>query len=321
VPFPLFDRSQLKLKPLSQRVHDLDLSVIYPLEAPRSSFTHAHLPAIAQAIVNARKEGKPIILSLGAHVLRCGNSRYIIDLMEKGYITHIAMNGAGPIHDFEFALIGKTTESVERYIRDGQFGLWEETGRINDAVAIGVQNNLGMGEAIGQYILDHDFPHREISVLAAGVRLRVPVTVHIGIGYDIIHEHPNCDGATLGQASYRDFLIFANTVSNLEHGVYLNYGSAVMGPEVYLKALSMARNVAQQRGQEIRDFTTAVFDLHSIQGDVEAEAPRTDPRYYYRPWKTVLVRTVKDGGHSYYVQGSHRDTFPALYHAIHDHQG
>jgi hypothetical protein len=143
----------------------------------------------------------------------------------------------------------------------------------------------------------------------------VPVTVHVGVGYDILHEHPNCDGAALGATSYRDFLVFAESVTKLEGGVMLNFGSAVMGPEVYLKALSMARNVAHQEGRFIRNFTTAVFDLIPIDGDTRKQAPKTDPRYYYRPWKTILVRTVADGGTSFYLQGDHRVTLPHVYHA------
>jgi hypothetical protein len=143
----------------------------------------------------------------------------------------------------------------------------------------------------------------------------VPVTVHVGIGYDILHEHPNCDGAALGQTSYQDFLILAQSVTRLEHGVMLNFGSAVMGPEVYLKALAMARNVAHQEGRKIQHFTTGVFDLIPIDGDTRKEAPKTDPRYYYRPWKTILVRTVADGGESFYIQGDHRVTVPALHRA------
>jgi len=143
--------------------------------------------------------------------------------------------------------------------------------------------------------------------------LGIPVTVHIGIGYDIIHEHPNADGAALGQASYTDFLIFAEHVRNLESGVLLNFGTAVMGPEVYLKALAMARNVAHQEGKQIAHFTTAVFDLIPLDDDYHRQAPKTDPRYYYRPWKTILVRTVADGGESFYIQGDHRQTLPALW--------
>ena len=134
----------------------------------------------------------------------------------------------------------------------------------------------------------------------------------MGVGYDIIHQHPNCDGAALGAASYRDFLIFTSTVERLEGGVLLNFGSAIMGPEVYLKALSMARNVARQEGRAIRNFTTAVFDLVPIRGDHRKELPKTDPGYYFRPQKTILVRTVADGGESFYFCGDHRATLPAL---------
>jgi hypothetical protein len=238
--------------------------------------------------------------------------RHLIDLMERGLLTHLAMNGAGPIHDWELALIGATTESVARYIQTGEFGLWEETGRMNDVIRQGARAGLGLGEALGRAILEGDFPHKDTSVLAAGVRLSVPVTVHVGIGHDILHEHPNCDGAALGQTSYQDFLAFAQTVTGLEEGVLLNFGSAVMGPEVYLKALAMARNVARQEGRAIRRFTTAVFDLVPLEGDHRTPAPKTDPRYYYRPWKTILVRTVADGGESFYVQGDHGLTVPHL---------
>ena len=152
--------------------------------------------------------------------------------------------------------------------------------------------------------------------IAAAYRHSVPTTVHVGIGYDIIHEHPNCDGQALGGASYRDFLIFTKTMEKLEGGVMLNIGSAIMGPEVYLKALSMVRNVAQQHGRVIRKFTTAVFDLVPIQGDIHHELPKTDPGYYFRCHKTILVRTVADGGESFYFRGDHRATVPALRHAL-----
>ena len=181
------------------------------------------------------------------------------------------------------------------------------------------QDGIGLGEAVGRMIEQERFPHREVSVLAAGYRLGVPVTVHVGIGYDIIHEHPNCDGAALGQTSYHDFLIIANTVSKLQGGVLLNFGTAVMGPEVYLKALAMARNVAHQHGEKINEFTTAVFDFINLgEADLHSEASKDDPRYYYRPYKTILVRTVQDGGESFYVRGDHRATFPALYRHVLD---
>ena len=315
MPFPAFDRSRLKIQPLQNRRHDLDLSALLALDAELPRFDHEAIPILANRLLAARSHGQARILMMGAHVLRAGVSRFLIAMMEQGLISHIAMNGAGPIHDWELALIGATTESVARYIQTGEFGLWQETGRINDVIGAGAKQGVGLGEAIGRAILDGDFPHKEISVLAAGVRLKVPVTVHVGVGYDIIHEHANCDGAALGQTSYRDFLIFTESVTRLEGGVMLNFGSAVMGPEVYLKALSMARNVAHQEGKSIRRFTTAVFDLIPLEGDTRAEAPKTDPRYYYRPWKTILARTVADGGESFYIQGDHRLTVPHLYRA------
>jgi hypothetical protein len=315
MPHPLFDRSRLKIQPLGRRQHDLDLSALLPLDAPLPDFSHPALPVLGRRLVEARRRGAARMLLMGAHVLRAGVARYLIDLMERGLLTHLAMNGAGPIHDWELSLVGATTESVARYIQTGEFGLWQETGRINDVVRAAARDGLGLGEALGRAILEGPFPHKEVSVLAAGYRLKVPVTVHVGVGYDILHEHPNCDGAAFGQTSYQDFLAFAEAVTRLEGGVLLNFGSAVMGPEVYLKALAMARNVAHQEGRVIRHFTTGVFDLVPLEGDTRQQAPKSDPRYYYRPWKTILVRTVADGGESFYVQGDHRLTVPHLYHA------
>ena len=320
MPYPIFDRSRLRIKPLAERQHDLTLADILPLAAAPPSFEHEALPILGQRLVEAKQRGAARLLLMGAHVLRAGVQPHLIDLMERGLITHIGMNGAGPIHDWEFALIGASTESVARYVSSGEFGLWRETGRMNDAIRDGVRAGLGLGEILGKTIAEGDFPHKQFSVLAAAYRLRVPVTVHIGIGYDIIHEHPNCDGAALGQTSYTDFLVLTETITKLEGGVMLNFGSAVMGPEVYLKALAMARNVAHQvgvgegegEGRTIRRFTTAVFDLIPIAGDPRTQAPKTDPQYYYRPWKTILVRTVADGGESFYIQGDHRATVPAL---------
>jgi hypothetical protein len=257
-----------------------------------------------------------VLFCCGAHVLRAGNAPLFIDLMERGLLSHVALNGAGAIHDFELALIGRTCESVARYVSEGQFGLWRETSRLNDAVSEGHRDGLGFGEAVGRAIETGGFPHRETSVLAAGYRLGIPVTVHVSIGQDIVHEHANFDGAAAGAASYTDFLIFTQTVTRLEGGVFLNIGSAVMGPEVYLKALAMARNVAHQHGETIRWFTTAVFDLPELGDDLSSEAPKHDPRYYFRPFKTILVRTVADGGESFYVRGDHQATVPALYDEI-----
>lgn len=315
MPFEQFDKSLLKLKPLKERTHDLDLSVMLYPDSKLTDFTHPNISLLAEKIIKAREKNASVIMMMGAHVIRAGVAPLLIELMEKGLITHFALNGAGAIHDFEFALIGSTTESVAKYISEGQFGLWQETSRINDAAVQGCRDGIGLGESIGRMINEEeDFPHKDISLLNFGYSLHVPVTVHVGIGCDIIHEHPNCDGAALGQTSYTDFLIYAQTISNLEDGVFLNFGSAVIGPEVYLKCLSMARNVAHQRGEKIAHFTTAVFDLLPLEGlDVNETPPKNDPRYYFRPWKTIMSRTVADGGTGYYIQGYHRDTVSALY--------
>src|SRR5690348_14010381 len=171
MPFPVFDRSHLKIQPLSSRVHDLDLSMILPLSASLPAFDHPALPKLGERLRRAHESGSARILLMGAHVLRAGVARYLIDLMERGLLDHLAMNGAGPIHDWEFALIGATTESVARYIQTGEFGLWDETGRMNEAICAGARAGLGLGEALGMAILDGPFPHNDVSVLAAGVRL------------------------------------------------------------------------------------------------------------------------------------------------------
>jgi hypothetical protein len=316
MPFQMFDRSQLKIRPLDERVHDLGIQVVKPLDAALPPFDSPDLEAVAGAIVTARQAGAQVIMLMGAHVIREGNANYIIDLMERKIITHIGFNGAGVIHDFEFAKIGATTESVAHYITEGQFGLWRETGEINDIVADGYKAGLGLGESVGKVIEEQKFPYRATSILAAGYRLQVPVTVHVSIGQDIIHEHPNMNGAAFGETSYRDFLIFTQSITGLQHGVFLNYGTQVMGPEVYLKALSMARNVAQQKAQKICEFTTAVFDLVDLGEDLHTEAKKYTARYYFRPYKTILVRTVQDGGTSHYIRGNHNETFPNLYHLI-----
>lgn len=305
--YGIFDRSRLRVLPLEERVHDLQLQNWLSLDDGTPPFEHPDLAALAGKIAGSKTR----ILIMGAHVLRAGVNRHIIDMIERGHLDHIAVNGACAIHDYELARIGATTESVARYINEGQFGLWQETGELNDWIAQAAGESLGLGENVGRRIDASNYPYKELSVFAAAYRKGVPVTVHAGIGYDILHEHPNCDGAALGCASYRDFLIFANTVERLGAGVVLSFGSAIMAPEVFLKALAMARNVANVRG-----FTTAVFDVVPIQGDFRRELPKTDPGYYFRPHKTMLVRTVAEGGESFYFCGPHRATFPALRKAV-----
>jgi len=318
MPYPTFDRSRLKLKPLSEREHDLTRDILLSLDDPIPTYQNPSLDILAERMIEAKAKQASTILMMGAHVIRRGVSRFLIDLMEKGFITLIGTNGACAIHDLELAMIGKTTESVARYIQEGQFGLWNETGRVNDAAVYAKEHGYGFGEALGKLIIENpiEFPYRDTSLFAAGYRLGVPITVHVGIGQDIVHEHPNFNGAAVGASSYRDFLTLAHFVENLESGVMLNVGTAVMGPEVYLKTLSMARNVAIQEGREIKHFTTAVFDRIDLGENPQEEAPKSNPIYYFRPYKTVLVRTVADGGESFYICGDHRATIPNLYRLI-----
>ena len=319
-----FDRSKLKILPISKRKSDLSIKAFKEINLNYAkqiynSLNTSHqtkLIKLSEKIMSARENKSQVILMMGSHVIRSGISKYIIDLMEKKIFTHIAMNGSGPIHEYELARFGKTTESVAKYIKEGQFGLWKETGELNDIIFDAYRKKLGMGEGIGKFIEKSNYKYKNFSILAAGYRLNIPVTVHVGIGYDIIHEHPNCNGAALGETSYRDFLRFAQSVTELEGGVLLCFGTAVMGPEVFLKALSMARNVANQKGKRISNFTTAVFDIQNIGKNYKKEAPKSTPGYYFRPWKTLLVRTVSDGGESFYFCLDHSKSIPALYYSL-----
>lgn len=317
-----FDRNRLNIKPLAERRHDIDSGIVLPLK-PHQVAPEDVLATVASDMITAQRNRRPIIAFVGGHVVRSGIQRYLIDLMQRGYVSCIAMNGAVMIHDFELALAGATTESVSRYIKEGQFGLWRETSGLNDIIndAWEKDGDAGMGESVGRFIENSDFPCREISILAAAYRLGIPATVHVGIGQDIIHEHPNCNGAATGALSYNDFLRLAGIIGNLEGGVVMNFGSAVMAPEVYLKTLAMARNVAHREGRDIRRFTTLVCDLARLPEDLTSEPPKDDPAYYFRPLKTMLIRTVADGGNGYYRRGLHSETIPALWSHIAQKEG
>ncbi|MBI3839820.1 MAG: hypothetical protein HY288_18005 [Planctomycetia bacterium] len=315
--YELFDRSRIALKDLAERGHDLHAADCQPLTASFEKYAHPEFGQFVGHIVEARRQGRPVILMMGGHAVKLGLSRYLIDLIERGIITHLATNGAGIIHDFELASAGGTSENVWKWIERGQFGLWQQTSRLNDLVFQAANRGEGLGEAVGRTIVEQQFAFRHLSIAAAGWQMGVPVTSHVGIGSDIIHAHANCDGAALGAASYTDFLMFAASIATLEGGVFLNVGSAVAGPEVYLKALSMARNVAAQQGQRIVNFTTAVFDLVELPSDYRQGPPaKSHPQYYYRPWKTILVRTVADGGRSYYFSGDLSQTIPSLWQEV-----
>ncbi len=309
-----FDRTRMLVRPLAERCHDLNIDIVTPL-MPVTDIPD-ELNSVASNIIKAKENGAAVVMMLGGHVIRSGTQRFIIDLLERGYIDCLAANGAVVIHDYELALIGKTTENVARYIQNGRFGLWRETGTINDIVKEAHRAGLGAGEGIGRAIYEGGLPHGDISVAAAAYRCGVPFTVHVGIGYDIVHEHPNCDGAAWGGASYHDFLCFAKVLENLSNGVIMNFGSAVMGPEVFLKALAMVRNAAAVENRKISGFTSLVCDIKSLPQNVRQEAAKNNPDYYFRPWKTMLVRSLSGGGESYYVQGTHSFTIPALWTAI-----
>ncbi|MFH1824315.1 MAG: hypothetical protein ABH873_03705 [Candidatus Firestonebacteria bacterium] len=253
---------------------------------------------LVKLIISARKKKKPVIFMMGAHVVKCGLSPLIIDLMRKNIITTILLNGAGSIHDFEIAINGATSEDVEKGLSNGSFGMADETGKIiNTAIQEGVGLNLGMGESIGKKIIELNTSFLKYSILAQGCKLKIPVLVSVAIGTDVIHQHPSADGSALGEGSFIDFKIFANEISKLGNGgVVLNIGSAVLLPEVFLKSLCLARNLRSK----VTNFTTANFDM--IQ--------------HYRPTVNVLKRPIKLGGKSYAITGHHEIMLPLLYQAI-----
>lgn len=252
---------------------------------------------IVENIVFAVKSKRMIILAMGAHVIKVGLNPIIIDLMERGIIKCLALNGAGIIHDFELAFAGHTSEDVEARIGDGSFGMAEETGSlINEAIIRGAAKGNGLGRSIGEMLAGTDYPFRDKSILSRAYELDVPVTVHVAIGTDIIHFHPKVDGASIGKTSHLDFRIFAECVANLEEGVYINLGSAVILPEVFLKAVTLVRNL----GNNIRRFTTINMDFIKS----------------YRPMTNVVNRPTLDGGEGYSLTGHHEIMFPLLAAAV-----
>ena len=315
-PYERINLSKVKTYHLGERRNLVTLADLVKPSDPPPPCDDPELPLVAEAIRKARDNGRPVLWSLGAHVVKCGLSLLVIDLMKRGFITHVAGNGAVSIHDFELALIGETSEDVADSIEDGSFGMADETGRlINEAVQAGVRTGIGYGEALGGlYANDERFKHRDASILYHGCRLRIPVTIHICIGTDIIHQHPCVDFGALGAASGTDFQIYCATVARLEGGVFCNFGSAVLGPEVFLKALSIARNL----GHTVSHITTANFDLFPLRGDYHAPVGKDDIEYYYRPRKNIVNRPVSLGGHGYHICADHTVTIPNLYHLLVD---
>jgi hypothetical protein len=314
MPFPAIDLSRIKTYSLKDRPSLVALSDLAVPEDPPPAYEHPELPEVARRIADARRAGAPVLWSIGGHVVKRGLAPLLIDLARRRAITALASNGAAAIHDFEIAMMGYTSEDVARSLEDGSFGMAEETGAMmNLAIRQGVQDGLGMGEALGRWIaLDPRFPYRETSLLYAAYALGIPYTIHAAIGTDIIHQHPLCDFAALGWASGQDFKIYCATVACLEGGVFCNFGSAVIGPEVFLKALSIVRNL----GHTVKNFTTANFDLIELPGDYRQPAPDDHPDYYYRPKKNIVIRPTSMGGRGFHISGDHRDTVPSLYHQI-----
>lgn len=299
----------VKTYPIRDRINKVS---VRDFAAPLSSHTGIRehlscLPKILKAadflelvdlIAAAYRRQKPIIVMAGGHVVKCGLSRILINLMERGIITALVCNGATSIHDFEIALIGETSEDVGRYLQSGEFGMVEETGRyMNEAISDAAARGIGMGEGLGRKLIELDSQFQDNSLLAAACRLGIPVTVHVAIGTDIIHQHPLANGAAIGEASFTDFRILTAVVAELgDGGVILNLGSAVILPEVFLKALTIARNL----GHQVTHFTTADFDM--IQ--------------QYRPLENVVKRPTIIGGKGFTFTGHHEIMIPLLAGAI-----
>jgi hypothetical protein len=253
-----------------------------------------NLKRVVELIVKARQQGREVGMALGAHVLKVGLSPLLIDLMQRGLVTHVATNGASAIHDWETAWQGATSEDVAEGLADGSFGFWRETfAALSGAAARAARKGEGLGQAIGRQINEDRLPHRQLSVLAEAARLGIPATVHVAFGCDIVHMDPELDGAALGAATLRDFWILADTVGRLDHGVWCNIGSAVIMPEVFLKVVSIARN----RGQLGTDFATANFDM--IQ--------------HYRAFTNVVQRPPREG---LSVLAQHEIVLPLLHQGL-----
>jgi deoxyhypusine synthase len=256
-----------------------------------------NLKAVARKIAQTHAANRTVLLGMGAHPIKVGLSPLIIDFMNRGIIDAVALNGAGIIHDFELAFMGETSEDVAASLKDGSFGMAEETGAfLNQAIIDGSGKGLGIGAAVGQAILKARLPNRHLSILATAARLKVPVTAHIAIGTDIIHMHPKADGKALGDGSMRDFHTLTSVVATLRDGVYLNFGSAVVLPEVFLKALSLARNL----GHSVQKLTTVNLDFLA----------------HYRPLTNVVNRPTLGNGKGYHITGHMEIMVPLLFAAV-----
>jgi len=302
--FKPIDLSKITTYPLGDRnskVSDIDFAKKWVkgssfeafLEGLPNILAGSQVMEVVSSILTAYKNRKTVMFAMGAHVIKVGLNPVVIDLMERGVITSIAMNGAGIIHDFEIALTGRTSEDVAASLGDGTFGMAHETcSFLGDAIVKADREASGLGAAVGASIIEQNLPFSDNSILAAGARLGIPVTIHIAIGTDIIHMHPEFDPAKAGAASHRDFRLFASVVASLEEGVYLNVGSAVILPEVFLKAITIVRNL----GHNLKNITTVNIDF--IQ--------------HYRPTTNVVNRPTAAGGRGYKLTGHHEILVPLI---------
>jgi phosphoheptose isomerase len=313
MPFKAVDLTTVRTYPLVKRENRVALeNLVYP-NTPYQPYDNPELVEVAERIAAARSAKRPVILMFGAHVIKRGLGPILIELLNRGVVTALASNGAATIHDFEIAFQGTTSEDVAKSLEDGSFGMAEETGALmNAAIRRGANDGMGIGEALGRMIAeDERFAYREHSVLYNAYRLGIPYTIHVALGTDIIHQHPAADFAAIGWASGQDFKIFSQAVCGLEGGVFLNFGSAVIGPEVFLKAVSIARNL----GNTLKVFTTANFDLVPL-GDYRKPIGDDQVDYYYRPRKNIVNRPVMLGGKGFHLTGDHIQTLPTLYHQV-----
>ncbi len=250
-------------------------------------------PELVDRLAASHNNGRPIMVGMGAHVIKVGLNPILIDLMERGIISAIALNGAGIVHDTEIAMVGRTSEEVGDVLGSGAFGAAKETGEVvNAGINLGAEKGQGLGEGLGEYLLAQNFPYNNMSLLATAKRLGIPLTVHVAMGTDIVHIHPTANGAAIGQTSHQDFRLFCGLVAELEGGAYLNFGSAVLLPEVFLKALTVARNL----GHVVNNFTTANFDFIR----------------HYRTMTNVVNRPTMGGGKGYNIIGHHELLIPLL---------
>lgn len=292
----MVDLSKVKTYPIAERRNLLSLDDFVKPDQTRILWHDERFERLCGIVHDAARGGRQVLLQMGAHVIKCGLGLVLIDLMKRGFIHHVAMNGACAVHDFEFALIGESSEDVAESIEDGSFGMAEETGRfINETVNA---SDEGFGRALGRCISEQRLPHRDHSVLCGAFEAGVPATVHVAIGTDIVHQHPTFDGARTGAATHYDFKRYIDTVCQLTAGVVLNFGSAVIMPEVFLKALSISRNL----GFPVRPLYTASFDLREDIHD-----------YYFRPRKNVVMRPTSGGGEGFNFRVDHRESIPTLH--------